>query len=69
MKPEQQNINWLPISEMQVGPKYWLLDRNNLVGKGFLKNEIMIEYILKDCPEEFGVAVMCVEIKPQEVTE
>ncbi len=64
MKPEQQNINRLPLSVMKVGVKYWLLDRNNLVGKGFLKNEIMIEFILKETPEEFGRPVMCAEIKP-----
>ena len=66
---KHQNIEWFLLSEMKVGPKYWLLDRNNLVGKGFLKNEIVIEHILKDCPEEFGVAVMCAEIKLLEVPE
>ena len=51
---------------MKVGVECWLLDKNNLVGKGFLKDEIMIEYILGECPEEFEVAVMFAEIKPPE---
>jgi len=57
--------DWLPISEMKgVGVEYWLLDKNNKIGVGYLVDNDKIVYILNRTPVDFECAEMCAENKP-----
>lgn len=58
---------WFPLSQMKQGVHYWILDKDNNIGVGYLADEHKIKYRYEDTPEEFGTPVMFAEIKPPAV--
>ena len=64
---EECKTEYLPISEMkECGINYWLLDPENVIGRGFLTPQNKIIYDQEYTPEEFDKPVMFAEIKPPE---
>ena len=56
---------WLPISEIkEVNELYWIIDKNNNIGQGYLKDENVIVFDLEKTSEKFNKPIMFAEIKP-----
>lgn len=63
--PVCDKTEWLPIDDLKINDELcWLLDENNLIGKGHQEEGFLIVY--DDTPFEFSKPVMFAEIKPPE---
>ena len=66
---QKQKTIWKPINliQMEIGVEYWILDKDNLVGRGTLNENGRISHKYDHTPDGFGTCVMFAEIKPPSI--